>query len=90
MNYNKHIYNLMLSKLLNHNMIKLKNKIKSNYRNRILFKKKNIFFVFFSLRAEIKNLQNEIERNKPLLDHYKRQVDLLEQRTPIIHGKILN
>jgi hypothetical protein len=71
-------------------MIKLKNKIKSNYRNRILFKKKNIFFVFFSLRAEIKNLQNEIERNKPLLDHYKRQVDLLEQRTPIIHGKILN
>jgi len=45
---------------------------------------------FFSLRAEIKNLQNEIERNKPLMDHYKRQVDLLEQRTPIIPGKILN
>ncbi len=67
-------------------MIKLKNKIKCNYRNMILFntKKKHLF----RLRAEIKNLQNEIERNKPLMDHYKRQVNLLEQRTPSIHGKI--
>jgi len=55
----------------------------------ILFNTRNkILFFLFRLRAEIKNLQNEIERNKPLMDHYKRQVNLLEQRTPSIHGKI--
>jgi hypothetical protein len=86
MNYNKHVYNLIVSKIQDLNMIKLKNKIKCNHISFQIKKKIKIFF--FRLRAEIKQLQNEIERNKPLMEHYKAQIDILEKRTPPVHGKI--
>jgi hypothetical protein len=35
----------------------------------------------------MKHLQNEIETSKPLLEHYKKQIDILEKRTPSVQGK---
>lgn len=89
MNYKMHVHNLIILKSLNHNMIKLNNKIRRN------FEKEPFFFVLyrfylFRLRTEINNLQNEIESTKPLLNHYKAQIDILEKRTPTILGKFLN
>lgn len=41
---------------------------------------------FFSLRDQVQHLQNELERNKPLLEHYKTQINILERRTPAVQG----
>jgi len=64
-------------------MIKPKNKINGIHIEHVKFP---INFCFFRLRAEIEHLQNEIETNKPLLEHYKKQIDILEKRTPSGHS----